>query len=119
MKREITYTWRARVSKSGEVYTVGDGTFKVQSSFDAATLDARTHARRTLDNIEAYLENSANLTAANYSIAGRSLQRIPMVDLLALRDRYRTEVAAETAANAVARGLADPRRVFVRFGGTQ
>lgn len=114
-----TYTWRARVSKSGEVYTVGDGTFKVQSNFDAATLDARTHARRTLDNIEAYLENSANLTAANYSIAGRSLQRIPMPDLLALRDRYRADVARETAANAVARGLADPRRVFVRFGGTQ
>ncbi|ARV17484.1 hypothetical protein AEP_00524 [Curvibacter sp. AEP1-3] len=111
------YTWRARVSKSGEVYTVGSGTFKVQSSFSAATLDARTHARRVLANIEAYLEDGANLTAANYTIAGRSLQRIPMAELLALRDRYRAEVARETAANLIARGMGDPRRVFVRFGG--
>jgi hypothetical protein len=111
------YAWRARVTKSSEVYTVGSGTFTVQSSFAAATLDARSHVRRVLANIEAYLEDGNNLTAANYTIAGRSLQRIPLAELLSLRDKYKAELVVENAANAVARGLPDPRRVFVRFGG--
>jgi len=37
-------------------------------------------------------------------------------DLLALRDKYRAEVLREDAAAAVAAGLPDRRRVFVRFG---
>lgn len=110
-----TYDWRSQVAKSGEVFTVGTGSIKVEPSF-AAAVDARSHARKTLTNIEAYLEDSNNLKSAMYEIAGRRLQHIPLPELLALRDRYRFDVAKEDAAAASARGLPDKRRVFVRFG---
>ena len=111
-----SYSWRAQVSKGAEVYTVGSGTMAVQASFSASTLDNRSFARVALANIEAYLKNGANLTAASYEIAGRKLQRISVPDLLALRDRYKGEVAREDAAARVAAGLPDNRRVMVRFG---
>jgi hypothetical protein len=109
------YSWRAQVSKAGEVFTVASGTIAVQPAF-ASAVDNRSHARKTLANIEAYLENNANLSAAKYEIAGRSLERFKLAELLAMRDRYRGEVAREDAAAAVGRGLPDRRRVMVRFG---
>ena len=111
-----TYDWRARVSRAGEVYTVGEGRLTVRNAFSAATFDARTHARKTLDAIEAVIEGRASSSTAEYTIAGRSLKHIPVADLLALRDKYRAEVLREDAAAAVAAGLPDRRRVFVRFG---
>ncbi len=111
-----TYDWRARVSKASEIYTVGEGRLTVRNAFSAATFDARTHARKTLDAIEAVIEGRASSSTAEYTIAGRSLKHIPVADLLALRDKYRAEVLREDAAAAVAAGLPDRRRVFVRFG---
>jgi len=111
-----SYAWRATVALAGEVYTVASGTITVEPAFGAATLDNRSHARKVLTNINAYLENANNLTAARYQIAGRELQRISIAELLTLRDRYRSEVAREDAAANVARGLPDKRRVMVRFG---
>lgn len=111
-----SYAWRSQVSRSGEVYTIGAGTIIVQPSFGVATLDNRSFARTALANIEAYLQNSSNLSSAMYEIAGRKLQRIPVSDLLALRDRYKSEVAREDGAANSAAGLPDRRRVMVRFG---
>lgn len=110
------YEWRAQVSKAGEVFTVATGSIAVQPSFGSA-VDGRSHARKALANIEAYLENAGNLSAAMYEIAGRKLQRINLPELLALRDKYKGEVAREDAAANIARGLPDKRRVMVRFGG--
>lgn len=111
------YAWRAQVaSAAGDAYTMGGGTITVQPTFGAAALDGRSHARKTLANIEAYLENANNLTAARYQIAGRELWRISISDQLMLRDRYRAEVAREDAAANAARGLPNLRRIMVRFG---
>ena len=112
-----SYSWRSQVTKAGEVYTVGSGTITVQPSFGASTLDNRSFARVALANIEAYLQNSANLTAASYEIAGRKLQRFGITDLLVLRDKYRGEVLREDAAAGFAAGLPNRSRVMVRFGG--
>lgn len=109
-----TYSWVARVSKAGEVFTVGSGTIAVRPSFGAA-VDARSHARKVLEAIEAVLEGRATSEVAQYEIAGRSLRYIEPAELLKLRDRYRAEVAREDAAQQVAAGLPDSRRVFVRF----
>lgn len=111
-----SYDWRARVSRAGEIYTVGEGRITVRNAFGGATFDARTHARKTLEAIEAVIEGRASSATLEYSIAGRTLKHIPMADLLSLRDKYRAEVAREDAAAAVASGLPDKRRVFVRFG---
>lgn len=109
------YDWIARASKSGQVFTVGAGRITILPSLAASTADLRTHARKVLEAIEAVLEGRASQDVLEYQIAGRSLKRIPLADLLTLRDRYRAEVAREDAANRVALGLPDRRRVFVRF----
>lgn len=109
-----TYTWRAQVSKAGEVYTVGSGSIKVRPSFSAAT-DGRSHARKALEAIEAVIEGRATSEVLEYEIANRRLKYIPLSELLQLRDRYRAEVAREDAAQRAAAGLPDTRRVFVRF----
>lgn len=111
------YSWRSKVTNvGGEAYTISSGTITVQPAFSAATLDNRSHARKALANIEAYLENSGNLSASMYEIAGRKLQRFSIPDLLALRDKYKSEVAREDVAANAGRGLPDNRRVMVRFG---
>jgi hypothetical protein len=109
-----TYSWRSQVTKAGEIYTVATGTITVQPSFGAAT-DARSHARKTLDAVQTYLEDANNLNASRYMIAGRELWRISITELLVLRSRYQMEVAREEAATSVGRGLPDKRRVLVRF----
>jgi hypothetical protein len=110
------YDWRAQVSKSGEVFTVASGRAQVLAAFSAATLDARSSLRQTLEAIEATLSGRATSATAEYEIAGRKLKFIPLPELLQFRDRLRRDVAAEDTATAVANGLADKRRIYVRFG---
>lgn len=111
-----SYDWRARISKAGEVYTVGEGRFTVRNAFGGATFDARSHARKTLEAIEAVIEGRASSEVSYYMIGNRQLRYMTPAELLTLRDKYRAEVAREDAAAAVAAGLPDKRRVFVRFG---
>ena len=60
-----SYDWRARVTNAEEVYTVGTGRVTVAPSFGAA-VDGRTHARRTLEAIEAVIEGRAGWAAAGF-----------------------------------------------------
>lgn len=52
-----------------------------------------THAERVLAAIEAVIENRATKDQQSYSIAGRSITRIPVAELLELRKQYKAEVA--------------------------
>ncbi len=109
------YTWRARAALGAEVYTVGGGQMQVQPAF-AAELDASSHARRTLEAINAVLEGRASSATAEYSIAGRSLKYIPIDELLALQSSYERKVKSEETAAKLAAGLGNPGRIYVRFG---
>lgn len=109
------YTWRARVTLGGEVYTVGQGPIEVAAAFAAAT-DGRSTARRQLDAVEAVLEGRATSAVAEYTIGGRSLKYMGVPDLLQLRDRLRIDVAREDAATRAAAGLPQRGRVVVRWG---
>lgn len=111
------YAWQARVSRSGDVFTVGTGRTAVLPGLAGGTsLETRSQARAALDAINAYLADPGNLTAASYTIAGRSLSRRPIPELLQLKSHFAAEVAREDAAAALALGLPDRRRIYVRFG---
>lgn len=107
------YQFLARASLAGEVHSVASGTIKVLPSFGSA-VDARSHVRRTLAAIEAWIEGR-DIGVAEYEIAGRRMKSIPIADLLVLRDRYRREVRAEDDATRAAAGLPTRNRVQVRF----
>ncbi len=111
------YAWTAYVEKAAERYTVdrGDLQIRAASTSLAAGTDNRTHARKVLDAIEAVLENRATLDQEEYAIAGRSLKRTPIEELMVLRDRYKAEVKSEVLAERLAAGLSGNNRLVVRF----
>lgn len=119
-----TYDWRAKVTKAGEVYTVGSGRITIAPSFEAAaTLDSRSSSRVMLDAVEAVMLKTASSNVQEYEIAGRRLKHYSMGELLQLRDRLRGEVAREEAAQQLANAAATgkptggaPGRIYVRFG---
>lgn len=110
------YSWSAYVTKVTERHTVDSGicTLLPDPSLVAAQ-DKRGHARKVLDAIEAVIENRATLDQEEYAIAGRSLKRTPLPELLKLRQLYKSEVAAEDAAEKLAAGIATPRKIQVRL----
>jgi len=95
-----TYHWQAYITRDSdsERVTIEDGTFKVIANRDSATTDPRTHAKITLEAIEAVIESRATKDQMSYTIAGRSLDRMEIDDLLKFRGVYRAEVAAELRA---------------------
>ena len=114
-----TYSWIAWVEGgTSEKYTVDTGVVVVNPDYRSGTattaLDDRSHARKTLAAIETWIE-SRNPGVAEYEIAGRRMKYIPLTDLLKLRQTYKNEVGAEDAREAIASGLATPRRIQFRI----
>lgn len=112
------YTWTAWVEGgTSEKYTVDSGTVELLPDYRAGAanvaLDDRSHARKTLDAIEAWIE-SRDLAVAEYQIAGRSMKYIPIADLLKMRSRYQLEVQAEINAAKLARGEGVGRKIQFR-----
>lgn len=93
------YDWFSWVEKTGARYSVDQGQVTIQPNPSAATTsDQRSHARKTLEAIEAVIEGRATQDQQEYTIGNRSLKRTPIADLLKLRARYRAEVRKEEAA---------------------
>jgi hypothetical protein len=114
-----TYTWIAWVEGgTSEKYTVDTGIMAVDADYRSGTataaLDDRSHARKTLAAIESWIE-SRNPGVAEYEIAGRRMKYISTSELLKLRQSYKTEVAAEEAAEAIRNGLGTSRRIQFRL----
>lgn len=118
-----TYQFVARVTKGTEIYTVREGSIDILPDLASASsgYDARSHARKTLDALEAWIEGR-DMGVAEYEInvggGSRRLKTIPITELLRLRDLYRREVRGEEDAQRAAAGLPKRNRILVRFGGS-
>jgi hypothetical protein len=79
-----------------ERYIVESGYIDILPDMTAATkYDIRSHAKRTLDAIEAVIEGRATTDQQMYMIQGRQLVRTPIADLLKFRAAYLAEYKAE------------------------
>ena len=112
------YFWQAFVTKTGNRVTIGSGQSQVVSNLAVGTdaYDGRLEVEKMLDAVTAAIQ--ARLTGGavlKYQIKGRDLERDPIPDLILLRDRLKVEVSRAKAADKIAQGLGDPRRLFVRF----
>lgn len=107
-----SYTWRARVSKEGDVFTVAEGLCTVAPALTAG-VDARSPARRALEQIKEYLANPQAIACQSYTIRGRSLAQYSLPDLWQHHDRLVQEVAKEEARRT---GKGMGGRIYVRFG---
>lgn len=114
------YYWSAFVSKSGDRKLVAQGKIElITNPTDIAIpVDGRSHARRTLDAINAVIENRATTDQQAYAFQaiGRSVTRMPIADLLKFRDYYYAIVKSEDEAMAISRGQGTGRNILVRFG---
>lgn len=114
------YTWQAYVlGGDSERYTVGTGTLTVQPDLaaQAAGFDARSTARKALDDTRAALATwiASNGQVQEYEIAGRRMKYASAADIQARIQLLEREVARETTAEKLAAGLSAGRRVLVRF----
>lgn len=112
------YAWQAYVTNSGtsQRVKVGAGHMEVLPNFAAlTTYDARSHAKKVLDAIEAVIEGRASVDQESYAIMGRQLKRTPMADLLKLRDRYRAIYLGEVNAENSKNGKGRKNIIKVRF----
>lgn len=105
------YTWRARVTKDGDVYTVAEGLCTVAPALTAG-VDARSPARRALDQIKEYLANPNSIACQSYTIKGRSLAQYSLPELWQHHDRLVQEVAREDARR---NGKTLGGRIYVGF----
>lgn len=113
------YRWYAFVSNQGETerHTVATGSLTVLPDLLAATsYDARSHARKVLDAIEAVLEKRASRDQEEITINGNAIKKSPIADLLRLRSTYQALVASEEAAERLSSGAGVGRgRLLVRL----
>jgi hypothetical protein len=115
-----TYAWVAQVSHGdGRKFTVDNGSLDVLpnlfSGSATAASDQRTHSEKALDAIKAVIEGRASRDQEEYTIAGRSLKRTPIADLLKLLNFYETRVAAERNAEAIRNGRGVGGHIQVRM----
>ena len=118
------YAWTAWVdvttAPGSEMYPVDEGSCTVAPDPTAmpAGTDSRSMARRALADAEAAMASfqSSGGRVKRYAIAGREMEFDAAADLLKLISYWRAEVMREDAADARAKGLADPRRIYLRMG---
>ncbi len=117
------YSWQSYVTKgtgaAEERHYLDTGTFTIKRAFSESAsstgYDDRTHVKKTLDAIEAVIEGRASIDQQSYTIMGRSLVRMKVDELLALRDKYRAFYKSEQSANALEAGLAGKNRILTRL----
>lgn len=105
------YTWRARLRQGDDVYTVAEGLCTVAPAL-AQGVDARSPARRALDQVKEYLANPQSIACQSYTIRGRSLTQYSLPELWQHHDRLVQQVAREEAQRT-GKGLGG--RIYVGF----
>lgn len=111
------YHWQLEVvqTSSGNRVVVERGEFEIIQDLDNSGADPRTHAEIMLNKIESLLQGRADKDVSSYSIQGRSIAKMSIVDLLQWRDYYRKEVSKERRDNAIALGKKTKTTMKVRF----
>lgn len=82
--------------ESGEVNILPDYSGKI---------NVLSWAEKALEAVEATIQNRATSDQLSYTIAGRSLSKIPIPDLLSLRSTLKAQIRSEKIANNLAEGL--------------
>jgi hypothetical protein len=106
--------WDAYVATTGDRKTVAAGQLLVTPDFSQIDVpyDGRTQAKRILESINLVIEGRASTDVLRYVMqaVGRSVDKLPISDLLKFRDYWIAEVKAEENA-----GTSKGKNVLIRF----
>ena len=112
------YQWNLYVTKtsSSERLRLESGEWEVVQNISTDTsADPQSHARKVLTAIEAVIEGRASVDQSSYSIAGRSLSRMSIDELLLFRDRYSAEWLKEKRLERSKKGKGHNGIILTRF----
>lgn len=116
-----TYYFQGWVTKGGEKHVVARGECKVLTglSGDVDAYDGRSNAKKIVDAIDAMIAGKASLDQQEYTIgegdSTRALKRIPIPELIKLRETYARMVARERRRERTRRGGTLMQDMKVRF----
>ena len=111
------YIWEAYITKASDSnrVMVDSGRTTISQNLADTNADLRSHAKKVLDAIEAVIENRASMDQSSMSIAGRSLSRMSIDELMTFRDRYKAEYLKEIKLARIRNGQGTGNTPKVRF----
>ncbi len=111
------YNWIAYITRSSDTarIKISEGFTEIQDNYATTTASVRSHAKKVLDAIEAVIENRATMDQSSMSIAGRSLSRLTVDELMTFRDRYKTEYLKEIKKARIKNNKDSGNAIKVRF----
>jgi len=109
------YSYTIYTYDTDERYQHSSGTISILPDIEqqVSGYDGRSQYKKTLDAIDAVLEGRASQDQSSYSIAGRSLSRTPIPDLIELRNYYFRLYTNEQQKQAIENGTGTGRRIKV------
>ena len=115
------YNWIGYITRSSDSarIKIGEGYTEIQDNYATTTASVRSHAKIVLDAIEAVISNRATMDQSSMSIAGRSLSRLSVDELMTFRDRYKTEYLKEVKMARIKNNRGSGNTVKVKFGSTE
>ena len=116
-----TYNWIAYITKTANSarIKIGEGFTEIQENYATTSASVRSHAKIVLDAVEAVIENRATMDQSSMSIAGRSLSRMSIDELMTFRDRYKTEYLKELKISRIKNKKGSGNTVKVKFGSSE
>ena len=111
------YIWEAYITKTADSnrVMVDSGRTTITQNLADTNADLRSHAKKVLDAIEAVIEGRASIDQSSMSIAGRSLSRMSVDELMTFRDRYKAEYLKEIKLARIRNGQGTGNTPKVRF----
>ncbi len=113
------YNWQAYVTKGSERYVVDNGVTIINRNLNAlgtsATTDLRTHAKLMISKIQSVLEGRMDADIENYSIGGRSINKIPVSELVSILHTYEEKLDKEERKRRLANKHGSGRLIKARF----
>jgi len=112
------YNWVSYMTRSSDSARVKleEGFVEIQDNYATTTASVRSHAKIVLDAVEAVIENRANIDQSSMSIAGRSLSRMSIDELLTFRARYKAEYLKEVKQLRIKNKRGSGNTIKVNFG---
>ncbi|HEY0545309.1 MAG TPA: hypothetical protein VGC91_08045 [Pyrinomonadaceae bacterium] len=113
------YSWEAWVSDGSSEFMIARGETKVIQNLKTmavtSTFDNRSQAKKILDAIDTLIAGRVPRDVQLYVIGNRQLQRIPVEQLIKLRETYSKLYAAELRRARVRKGKTLFKTIDVRF----
>ncbi|WP_444919304.1 hypothetical protein ACJJID_00215 (plasmid) [Microbulbifer sp. CnH-101-G] len=86
------YSWGLVFTNGADRVTLQTGLLKLLPNFSDGAADRRSHCEKVLQAIETLLEGKVGSDKAKLTVDGQALERYPIPDLLAMRNKYRREL---------------------------